>query len=170
MPKTKLQHVIFNLMMVLVMVYALVCYNIAFDMGGMSNRIFLIAFAELPIMGAIGFVLETFIVGKLAQKLAFRLVNPQQDKLIFVILAISALTVCLMCPLMSLFATVLFQNPGSQVIAVWLQTTVRNFPMALCFQIFYAGPFVRFLFKKIFREKKTETMSIKTENAVADAS
>lgn len=170
MPKTKLQHVVFNLMMVLVMVYALVCYNIAFDMGGMSNQIFLIAFAELPIMGVIGFILETFFVGKLAQKLAFRLVNPKEDKLIFVILAISAMTVCLMCPLMSLFATVLFQNPDSQVIAIWLETTVRNFPMALCFQIFYAGPLVRFLFKRIFREKKAEHTATMEQIKVADAS
>jgi hypothetical protein len=28
--------------------------------------------------------------------------------------------------------------------------------MALCWQIFYAGPFVRFLFRLIFREKQKE--------------
>lgn len=54
--------------------------------------------------------------------------------------------VCLMCPVMSLIATVLFAHPGNQVIAVWLQKLALNFPMALCWQIFFAGPFVRNLF------------------------
>ena len=44
MPKTKLQNVIFTIIMAFVMVYAMVCYNIALDKGGMSNEIFLLAF------------------------------------------------------------------------------------------------------------------------------
>ena len=50
MPKTKLQNVIFTIIMAFVMVYAMVCYNIAIDKGGMSNQIFLLAFHEMPIM------------------------------------------------------------------------------------------------------------------------
>ena len=53
-----------------------------------------------------------------------------------------------MCPLMSLAATILFQHAGRQIIAVWLQTTALNFPMALCWQLFFAGPLVRFLFRQ----------------------
>ncbi len=34
MPKTKFQEVIFTILMVMVMVYAMVVYNIAFDKGG----------------------------------------------------------------------------------------------------------------------------------------
>ena len=68
MPKTKFQDFIFTIIMVIVMVYAMVCYNIAFDKGGMSSDIFLLALHELPIMGAVGFVLEFFAVGKLSQK------------------------------------------------------------------------------------------------------
>ena len=51
-------------------------------------------------------------------------------------------------PLMSLAATILFQHAGRQIIAVWLQTTALNFPMALCWQLFFAGPLVRFLFRQ----------------------
>ena len=47
MPKTKLQDFIFTLMMAFVMVYAMVCYNIAMDMGGMTNQVFLLAFHEI---------------------------------------------------------------------------------------------------------------------------
>lgn len=55
--------------------------------------------------------------------------------------------------MMSFVATLLFKAPGKEIIAVWLETTVLNFPMALCLQIFFAGPFVRFVFRSIFKEK-----------------
>ena len=153
MPKTKFQEVIFTIMMVLVMVYAMVVYNISMDKGGLENQVFLLAFGELGIMGVIGFVLEMLIAGPLAKKLAFRLVTPGENKPIIVILAISAMTVCVMCPMMSLVATVLFKGVDSQLIAKWIQITVVNFPMALCSQLFYIGPFVRFIFNKIFKNK-----------------
>ena len=47
MPKTKFQEVIFTIMMVFVMVYAMICYNIALNIGGMSNEVFLSAFMSL---------------------------------------------------------------------------------------------------------------------------
>ena len=40
MPKNKFQEVIFTIMMVFVMVYAMICYNISLNMGGMSNEVF----------------------------------------------------------------------------------------------------------------------------------
>lgn len=60
MPKTKFQEVIFTIMMVFVMVYAMICYNIALNIGGMSNKVFLAAFHELVIMGPIAFVIDFF--------------------------------------------------------------------------------------------------------------
>lgn len=157
MPKTKFQDFIYTIIMVIVMVYAMVCYNIAINIGGLTNEVFLMALGELPIMGIIAFVLEFFLIGRLAQKLAFRLVNPKEDKQIFIILAISSMIVCLMCPIMSFFGSILFNfNGWENVIANWLKISVMNFPMALCWQIFYAGPFVRFIFKRIFK-KQLET-------------
>lgn len=58
-----------------------------------------------------------------------------------------------MCPLMSFFATLLFKQAGSEFVAVWFQTTALNFPNALCWQLFFAGPIVRFVFHRIFKEK-----------------
>ncbi len=142
--------------MALVMVYALICYNIALDKGGLSNAVFLLAFHELTFMWPIAVILELFVVEKLAQKLAFRIIAPESNEPIFIVLAISAITVCLMCPMMSLVATVLFKNPGSEIIAVWFQTTVMNFPMALFWQIFFAGPCVRFVFRMLFRKQMAE--------------
>ena len=132
MPKTKLQEVVFTILMVFVMVYAMICYNIALNMGGMSNIVFLNAFHELVIMGPIAFILDFFLYGSLSKKLAFRIVTPGVDKPIMIILAISSITVCLMCPTMSFFATLLFKSAGKEFIAVWFQTTALNFPMAFC--------------------------------------
>lgn len=151
MPKTKFQEVVFTIMMVFVMVYAMICYNISLNIGGMANHVFLDAFHELVIMGPVAFILDFFLYGSLSKKLAFRIVNPAEDKLIMIILAISSITVCLMCPSMSLAATLLFKNAGTEFIAVWLQTTALNFPMAFFWQIFFAGPLVRKIFGAIFK-------------------
>ena len=155
MPKTKFQEVVFTILMVFVMVYAMICYNIALNIGGMSNEVFLSAFHELVIMGPAAFVLDFFIVGNLAKKKAFQIVRVGQDNPFHLVLAISVVSVIWMCPLMSLAATILFQHPGKQIVSMWLQTTVFNFPMALCWQLFFAGPLVRFVFGRIFREKAT---------------
>ena len=151
MPKTKFQEVVFTIMMVFVMVYAMICYNISLNIGGMANHVFLDAFHELVIMGPVAFILDFFLYGSLSKKLAFRIVNPAEDKPIMIILAISSITVCLMCPSMSLAATLLFKNAGTEFIAVWLQTTALNFPMAFLWQIFFADPLVRKIFGGIFK-------------------
>ena len=152
MPESKLENFVFTVMMAFVMVYAMICYNIAINRGGMTNEVFMLAFHEVIIMWPVAFVLEMFVVERLAKMLAFRLVSPD-DKPIFILLAISSMIVCLMCPMMSLVATILFQNPGKEIIALWFQTTVLNFPMALCWQIFFAGPLVRLIFRTVSRAK-----------------
>lgn len=146
LPQNKFQDVVFTLFMAFVMVYAMILYNIALNVGGMQNFVFLAAFQEMLIMWPVAVVIELLFVGKLAQILAFRFVTPGKDPMILIVLAISAMSVCLMCPLMSLAATLLFKNAGSQFVAVWFQTTAMNFPMALCWQIFFAGPLVRNVF------------------------
>ena len=92
--------------MVIVMVYGMVCYNISLNVGGLQNFVFFLeTLKELPIMGTIAFLIEFYVIGKLSRKLAFRLVNPKTDKPIFLVLAISSIIVCFMCPIMSLVET-----------------------------------------------------------------
>ena len=62
MPKNKFQDFVFTVMMVFVMVYAMVVYNIAGDKGGLTYEVFRIALMELPIMVPVGFILEFFLV------------------------------------------------------------------------------------------------------------
>ncbi len=150
MPKTKFQEVVFSLLMAFAMVYAMELYNLALNAGGLTNQLFLQVFHDLVLLVCIVILLEKLIAGPLARKCAFQLFTPGVDKPVFVTLAVSVCTVCLMCPMMSCIATLLFQHPGNQFLAFWLQTTAKNFPMALCWQLFFAGPLVRFLFRRLF--------------------
>ena len=170
MPKNLGQSVVFGVLMVIVMVYFMICYNISLNIGGMTNAVFvmdmggltpavfLLALEELPIMAAIAFVLEFVALGKLAKILAFRFVNPATDKPMVIILAISAMTVCCMCPVMSFIATLM--HSGTQALFTnWLQKWFFNFAPALLWQIFFAGPIVRFVFGLIFRERKSKVVA-----------
>ena len=156
MPKNLFQEIVFTVLMVFVMVYAMICYNIALNMGGMSNAVL----KKLVIMAPIAFVLDFFAVGKIAKKKAFSIVDVRKDNPFHLVLAISVISVIFMCPLMRLAATLLFKDAGREVIAVWLETTAMNFPMALCWQLFFAGPIVRFVFGLIFREREQKSGAV----------
>jgi hypothetical protein len=149
MPKNKLQDVIFTVIMACIMVYGMVVYNVSLNTGGVTGQTFMMALSELPIMVPCAFVLEFFIVGKIAKKLAFTVMRPT-DRPQFITYAISICICCIMCPTMSLIATFLFKEPS---FGTWVQTFAMNFPMAICWQMFFCGPLVRLIFRSIFREK-----------------
>lgn len=153
MPKNKFQDVVYTIIMATIMVYGMVVYNVALNMGGVSGATFIAALHELPIMVPIAFILEFFIVGKIAKALAFTVVRPT-DRPQFITYAISICICCIMCPIMSLVATILFKD--TKTFGTWVQTWAMNFPMALLYQLFYCGPFVRLIFRSIFREKKEQ--------------
>ena len=154
MPKSLFQEIVFTIIMVFFMVYALVCYNISLATGGMSNAVFLGAFRELPIMAPIAFVLDMLVAGPLAKRFTFRIFDPKSDKPLFIILSISVFSVIFMCPIMSLCATLIFKGGFQrEAAAVWLQTTAMNFPMAFFWQLCFAGPIVRRIFSLVFRNR-----------------
>ena len=155
MPKNKFQDFVFTVMMVFVMVYAMVVYNIAGDKGGLTYEVFRIALMELPIMVPVGFILEFFLVGKLAQRVVFRHMT-FTDKPIFITFFISGVTVVMMCPLMSFVAACLFKGVDVNLFTKWITLTAHNLPMAFFWQFCYAGPFVRFIFRLIFHDKKAD--------------
>jgi hypothetical protein len=146
MPKNKFQDVVFTAIMAIIMVYGMIVYNVALNTGGVSGETFLAATHELIYMAPIAFVLEFFIVGKIAKMLAFTVMKPT-DKPQFITYAISICICCIMCPTMSLIATLLFKE---HTFGTWIQTWAMNFPMAICYQMFYCGPLVRLIFRLIF--------------------
>ena len=64
MPKTKLQGLVFTLMMVLFMVYLMTVYTISDKSGGLSMPIFWIALKEMWIEYVIVFLLIFFVITK----------------------------------------------------------------------------------------------------------
>lgn len=149
MPKTKFQNIVFTAIMAVIMVYGMIVYNVALNTGGVTDKTFLMAFHELPIMAPIAFVLEFFVVEKLATKLAFTFMKPT-DRPQFITYAISTMIVCIMCPTMSLIATLLFKEPS---FGTWVQTFGLNMPMALIWQLLFCGPLVRLIFRTFFRRQ-----------------
>ena len=147
MPKNKVQDAVFTAIMAIIMVYGMIVYNVALNTGGVTSETFLLALHELPIMAPIAFILEFFVVGKLAKRLAFSFMKPT-DRPQFITYAISLMIVCIMCPVMSLIATVLFKEPG---FGTWVHTWGCNMPMALCWQMLYCGPLARAIFRLVFR-------------------
>lgn len=164
MPKNKFQDVVFTIIMATIMVYGMVVYNVALNTGGVTGATFVAALHELPIMVPIAFILEFFIVGKIARALAFSVMRPT-DRPQFITYAISICICCIMCPTMSLVATILFKD--TKTFGTWIQTWAMNFPMALLYQMFYCGPFVRLIFRTIFREKKASQSPVAIESEAA---
>ncbi len=111
MPKTLPEKIIFTIIMAATMVYGMIVYNVALATGGVTNATFGMALHEMPIMVPVAFVLEFFVVEKLATALAFTFMKPT-DRPQFITYAISLMIVCIMCPVMSLVATLLFKEPS----------------------------------------------------------
>lgn len=149
MPQTKFQNIVYTVIMAIIMVYGMIVYNVALNTGGVTNATFAMALHEMPIMVPIAILLEYFIVEKLATKLAFTVVRPT-DRPQIITYAISTMIVCLMCPTMSLIATLLFKQPS---FGTWVQTWGCNMPMALIWQLLFAGPLTRLIFRALFRKQ-----------------
>ena len=152
MPKSLFHEIIFTIIMVFFMVYALICYNMTLAIGDFTNAVMLGAFRELVIMGPIAIILDMLLAGPLAKRFTFKIFNPAETKPIFIILSISVFSVMFMCPMMSLAATILFKGGllQSEIISIWIKTTIMNFPMAFFWQLCFAGPVVRRIFALIF--------------------
>ena len=132
MPKNKVQDAVFTAIMAIIMVYGTIVYNVALNTGGVTSETFLLALHELPIMAPIAFILEFFVVGKLAKRLAFSFMKPT-DRPQFITYAVSICICCIMCPIMSLIATMLFKN--TRTFGTFIQTWGMNFPCAVLWQI-----------------------------------
>ena len=153
MPTTKLQRMVFAFLTVIITVHLFVFYNLAIAMGGMSNRVFAASRGIIAIEFGFAFLLEILIVGRLAEKLAFRVVNPAEDKPYIVTTAVICATVCIMCPVMSLIATIVYDGITVEFLAQWMQKIVYNLPFAFFTQLFFIQPFVRRVFRMLFKRQ-----------------
>lgn len=169
MPKTKGQGLVFGILMSVTMAYGMEVYNVALKSGvlqhvggfsDMRNTVFLGALKEASFMWLFVFLFSNLWGNRLGAKLADKLVS-EQDSPFLQMLARSCCTVLVMCPTMSLVAAVLFQvilghQPVLQLPAMWVGTVLKNFPMALLWNLFAAGPVSRALLRLIFAKKNFE--------------
>ena len=81
MPKTLPERIFFTIVMAAIMVYGMIVYNVALNTNGVTNATFVMALHEMPIMVPVAFVLEFFVVEKLATKLALVLQRVRQRRL-----------------------------------------------------------------------------------------
>lgn len=156
MPKTKFQDLIFTIIMVVAMVYCMTLYNLSLEFG-LKYSTFLNAFLGMWYEALAAFIAQKFIAGPIVKKLVFQRFKPGIDKPIFITIAMAGFTVSLMAPMITLFVTLLHHGFVSNVLILWLPKLVVNFPVALCLQIFYIGPLVRFIFRTIFKKQISST-------------
>lgn len=157
MPKIKFQGVIFGLIMSITMAYGMEVYNVALKEGGLSqmtNHVFWAALLEAGYMWIFVFLFSNLWGNRLGHKLAQRISRPEDSPFLHILYQ-SSCTVLVMCPTMSAVAAVLFSvllggGSWAQLPAYWVATVLKNYPMALLWNLFAAGPVTRLLFGRIF--------------------
>ena len=168
MPKNKFQGFIFGIIMSYAMAYGMEVYNIAIKEGvnltvgglsNMTNAVFLDALKEAVYMGLFVILFSNLWGNRIGSAIASKHCNPDQDNPYICQLLRQAGTIAVMCPTMSLVASVLFNiifanAPLSQLPAIWIGTILKNFPMAFFWNMFAAAPFTHWLFGKVFQNKQ----------------
>ncbi|WP_138496516.1 DUF2798 domain-containing protein [Paenibacillus pinistramenti] len=152
MPKTKFQDLIFTLIMVVTMVYCMTCYNMVVEVG-LHYSTFLYAIRDMWPEALGAFIAQRYIAGPLAKKQVSRHFTMGKDKPLLITVAMAGFTVSMMAPIMTLYVSILHNGFGSEVPLIWLEKLAVNFPAALFLQIFYVGPFVRLVFRQLFKKQ-----------------
>ena len=164
MPKSKAQGQVYGLAMCVFMSIGMEIYNNAVKMGvnlqpgGMSNLTWDVipaAFSELWFIIPVVWVLSTAYGNRLGQRIAASLIDPEHDSSLWRSTVTIACTTMIMCPSMCLFATILFNvvlagRPPLDIPVIWLGTLLKNFPMALLWNLFAASPLSRLTLRLLF--------------------
>ncbi len=177
MPRNQFQRMVFAFITVLVTVHAYVFYSL-FVVNGSTLRDItgagsvLAAIRQqggvymfghhLPIWTVIvvefcfAYALELLIGSPCSFKLAMRVFDPRETHPVLFESAIICATVGLMCPMMSLIASWLYYPyyEGFHILTLlanWLKLMCFNLPFAYFTQMFFIQPFVRTVFKLLFR-------------------
>ena len=178
MPRNQFQRTIFALLTVIVTVHSYVFYSLyvlhgdlLMQLTGQSGVITAINAQggvymfgrNLPIWALVliefvfAFSLEMLMGSPCSFKLACKVFNPQETHPVLFETAIICATVGLMCPAMSFIAAIIYYPfySGFNVITLlanWLELVCYNFPFAFFTQLFFIQPFIRTVFKFLFRK------------------
>lgn len=119
----------------------------------------------------LAYLLEIFMGSPCSFKLASKVFDPRKDHPMLFESAIICATVGLMCPAMSFIASLLYYPyyAGFNVftlLADWLKLMCFNFPFAFFTQMFFIQPFVRTVFRFVFRRDIEKQKQAVPEKAV----
>lgn len=173
MKYSKRQEIIYALITVFITVHAFIFYCLSLEKGGFSFEIVKKAYSintwvfPIPLVVlefVLAMIIELLIGSRFSKYIAFKVMDPNIDRPYMIELMIIISTVCIMCPIMSFIATILYYLiPGLmfnivpistlfiEFIPKFLQTFVINFPFALLGQLFFIQPLVRKIFKVIYK-------------------
>ena len=163
--KKKLPGIVFGLIMSYSMAVGMEIYNCAIQLGyhsqagglsGMSYAVLARALTEASYMGIIVFAVSNLLGNRAGAAFEARHGDPERDSAYFLRLLRQGGTVAVMCPSMSLVASVLFSvimggEPPARLPVIWLGTLIKNFPMAFFWNFFAAAPFTHWLHGRLFR-------------------
>lgn len=178
MPRNQFQRMVFAFLTVLVTVHAYVFYSLyvvngstLMQINGADSVIHAInaqggvyMFGKMLPIWAVVFIefcfaygLECIMGSPYSFRLACKVFEPEKTHPVMFETAIICATVGLMCPTMS-FLAACFYYPyyaGFHIftlLANWLKLVCFNFPFAFFSQLFFIQPFVRTVFKVLFRK------------------
>ena len=178
MPRNQFQRMIFALLTVIVTVHAYVFYSLYVingnlfmsltdapsvlaainAMGGVSMCSMTVPiWVVLIVEFVLAYTLECVMGSPCSFKLACKVFDPRSTHPVLFESAIICATVGLMCPVMSFIAAWLYYPYYAgfnllTLLANWLELVCYNFPFAFFTQLFFIQPFIRTLFKLLFRK------------------
>ncbi|MGE4385442.1 MAG: hypothetical protein AB7E39_06230 [Endomicrobiaceae bacterium] len=152
MPKTKFQEFIFTAVMVIVMVYFITLYNSVLN-SGFSFNIFVHALFIIWPEVLVAFILQKFFVsGIVLKSFPYIVSNFNIEHPFFISVVRCVCTLLFMLPCMTLYVSVIHNGFHPGLLSVWAGNMLRNSIFVLFLQIFFAGPFVRFVFRTIYEK------------------
>ncbi|MTD42001.1 DUF2798 domain-containing protein [Erwinia sp. CPCC 100877] len=138
MPTNKKEGILFTSLMCFLMVLGMSLYNLF-----LHDDLSIGSLLQGLVPGfVVAFILDTFVVGVIAKKIAFKLpIN--KEKRYQVILSISFFMVLGMVSLMSLFGIIIEGGIPADLGIAYLQAWKMNFIVALPYQLLIVGPISR---------------------------
>lgn len=162
MPQTKFQDFVFTVIMVILMVYCMTLYNDVL-VYGFTYECFVQALINMWPEAIAAFLIVKFVANPLVGKLMHYIIDVKTSKKTMIAIVRAGCTAFFMCPCMTLFVTFFHNGLTTDWLLLWIPKLVINFPFALFLQIFYLGPFVRLVFRTIF--KRQLIMAVSTSNS-----
>lgn len=178
MPRKQAQRMVFALITVIITVHAYVFYSLYVVNGDTLMQVtgasgvleavrmqggVMVFGSMIPIWGVVliefvlAYTLEMVMGSPCSFKLACKVFDPRQVHPVLFESAIICATVGLMCPAMSFIAAWMYYPyyAGFNIftlLANWLELVCYNFPFAFFTQLFFIQPFVRTVFRLLYRK------------------